>query len=110
MNLSAMPKPYSNQNAWYESTLYQVINTNNNNPNPTSTSSKIIYTYTNVMNGFSANLSPQEHEALKTSHGYISSLPDTHLKLLTTHSPQFIGLNPYKGAWPAWQRCYCWCH
>jgi subtilisin family serine protease len=101
MNLSAMPKPYSNQNAWYESTLYQVITTNNNNPNPNPTSSKIIYTYTNVMNGFSANLSPQEHEALKTSHGYISSQPDTHLKLLTTHSPQFIGLNPYKGAWPA---------
>jgi hypothetical protein len=53
------------------------------------------------MNGFSANLSPEEHEALKTSAGYISSMPDLPLKLDTTHSPQFLGLNPYKGAWAA---------
>ncbi|WJX78266.1 hypothetical protein P8452_61510 [Trifolium repens] len=32
--------------------------------------------------------------------GYISSIPDLPLKLHTTHSPQFLGLNPYKGAWP----------
>ncbi|PNX90509.1 subtilisin-like protease-like protein, partial [Trifolium pratense] len=53
------------------------------------------------MNGFSANLSPEEHEALKISPGYISSIPDLSLKLDTTHSPKFLGLNPYKGAWPA---------
>ncbi|KAL5062492.1 hypothetical protein RYX36_024229 [Vicia faba] len=53
------------------------------------------------MNGFSANLSPQDHESLKNSHGYISSMPDLPLKLDTTHTPQFLGLNPYKGAWPA---------
>ncbi|WJX91935.1 hypothetical protein P8452_73649 [Trifolium repens] len=47
-----------------------------------------------------ANLSPEELEALKTSPGYISSIPDLPLKLHTTHSPQFLGLNPYKGAWP----------
>ena len=95
MDLSAMPKVFSNQHSWYESTLSQVTTINN------STSSKIIYTYTNVMNGFSANLSPKEHEALKTSPGYISSIPDLPLKLHTTHSPQFLGLNPFEGAWPA---------
>jgi subtilisin family serine protease len=98
MNLSMMPKVFSNQHNWYESTLSQVTTTNNILK---STSSKIIYTYNNVMNGFSANLSPEEHEALKTSPGYISSIPDLPLKLHTTHSPQFLGLNPYKGAWPA---------
>jgi len=97
MDLSAMPKAFSNENSWYESTLSQVTTNNLNNP----TFSKIIYTYTNVMNGFSASLSPKEHEALKTSHGYISSIPDLPLKLDTTYSPQFLGLNPYKGAWPA---------
>ena len=97
MDLSAMPKAFSNENSWYESTLSQVTTNNLNNP----TFSKIIYTYTNVMNGFSANLSPKEHEALKTSPGYISSTPDLPLKLDTTHSPQFLGLNPNKGAWPA---------
>ncbi|PNX75366.1 subtilisin-like protease-like protein [Trifolium pratense] len=52
------------------------------------------------MNGFSASLSLEEHEALKISSGYISSIPDLPLKFDTTHSPQFVGLNPYKGAWP----------
>ncbi|CAJ2663121.1 unnamed protein product [Trifolium pratense] len=98
MDLSVMPKAFSNQHSWYESTLSQVTTTNNMLK---STSSKIIYTYNNVMNGFSANLSPEEHEALKNSVGYISSIPDLPLKLDTTHSPQFLGLNPYKGAWPA---------
>ncbi|KEH18578.1 subtilisin-like serine protease [Medicago truncatula] len=97
MDLSAMPKVFSNKNSWYESTLSQVTTNNLNNP----TFSKIIYTYNNVINGFSANLSPEEHEALKTSPGYISSMPDLPLKLDTTHSPQFLGLNSYKGAWPA---------
>ncbi|KAL5062493.1 hypothetical protein RYX36_024230 [Vicia faba] len=93
-----MPKAFSNQHSWYHSTLSQVTTANNNLNSP---SSKIIYTYTNVMNGFSANLSPQDHESLKNSPGYISSMPDLPLKLDTTHSPQFLGLNPYKGAWPA---------
>jgi len=93
-----MPKAFSNQHSWYESTLSQVTTINNN---VNFTSSKISYAYTNVMNGFSANLSPIEHEAIKTSPGYISSILDLPLKLDTTHSPQFLGLNPYKGAWPA---------
>ncbi|KAL5062491.1 hypothetical protein RYX36_024228 [Vicia faba] len=83
---------------WYHSILSQVTTTNNN---LNTTSSKIIYTYSNAMNGFSANLSPQDHESLKNSPGYVSSIPDLPLKLDTTHTPQFLGLNPYKGAWPA---------
>ncbi|XP_012575582.1 subtilisin-like protease SBT3 [Cicer arietinum] len=98
MDLSAMPKAFTNQHSWYHSTLSQVISTTNNNILK-STSSKIIYTYTNVINGFSANLSPEEHEALKKSPGYISSMPDLPVTLDTTHSPEFLGLNPYKGAW-----------
>ncbi|CAK8560611.1 unnamed protein product [Lathyrus sativus] len=98
MDLSAMPKTFSNQHSWYHSILSQVTTTNNY---LNSSSSKILYTYTNVMNGFSANLSPQDHESLQNSPGYISSMPDIPLKLHTTHSPQFLGLNPDKGAWPA---------
>ncbi|XP_050917920.1 subtilisin-like protease SBT3 [Lathyrus oleraceus] len=98
MDLSTMPKTFSNQHDWYHSTLSQVTTSNNNlNSSP----SKMIYTYSNVMNGFSANLSPQDHESLKKTPGYISSIPDLTLKLHTTYSPQFLGLNPYKGAWPS---------
>ncbi|GAU33621.1 hypothetical protein TSUD_360020 [Trifolium subterraneum] len=98
MDLSAMPKVFLNQHSWYESTLSQITT---NNILKSTSSSNIIYTYNNVMNGFSASLSLEEHEALKISPGYISSIPDLPVKLHTTHSPQFLGLNPYKGAWPA---------
>ncbi|CAJ1950533.1 unnamed protein product [Sphenostylis stenocarpa] len=104
MDSSAMPKAFSTQHAWYLSTLSSALDSaqvtaNDNNLN--TASSKLIYTYTNAMNGFSANLSPKEFEALKTSPGYISSIPDLPAKLDTTHSPQFLGLNPTTGAWPA---------
>jgi subtilisin family serine protease len=55
------------------------------------------------MNGFSASLSPLELEALKTTAGYISSIKDLPIKPDTTHSPQFIGLNPVSGTWPRTQ-------
>uniref|UniRef100_A0A0R0J5L4 Subtilisin-like protease fibronectin type-III domain-containing protein n=1 Tax=Glycine max TaxID=3847 RepID=A0A0R0J5L4_SOYBN len=104
MDTSSMPKPFSSKHNWYLSTLSSALEnthvTNNDNILNTA-SSKLIYTYANAMNGFSANLSPKELEALKTSPGYISSTPDLQAKLDTTHSPQFLGLNPNKGAWPA---------
>ncbi|CAJ2663148.1 unnamed protein product [Trifolium pratense] len=102
MNLLAMPKAFSNHHTWYQSTLSSALEnpqltTTNNLNSPIS--SKLIYTYTHAMNGFSANLSPKEHESLKNSPGYISSIKDLHMKLDTTHSPQFLGLNPNIGAW-----------
>lgn len=104
MDLSAMPKAFSTQHNWYLSTLSsalenKVTTTSTNYPN-SHISSKLMYTYTHVMNGFSASLSPTELEALKTSPGYISSSRDLSVKLDTTHSPQFLGLNPNLGAWP----------
>jgi hypothetical protein len=102
MNISTMPKVFSTHHTWYQSTLSfaiensQLTSTNNLN---SPISSKLIYTYTHAMNGFSANLSPKEHESLKNSPGYISSILDLPLKLDTTHSPQFLGLNPNIGAW-----------
>ncbi|KAG5100757.1 hypothetical protein JHK82_045809 [Glycine max] len=104
MDSSSMPKLFSTKHNWYLSTLSSAlenthVTTNDNILN--TASSKLIYTYTNVMNGFSANLSPNELEALKNSPGYISSTLDLQAKLHTTHSPQFLGLNPKIGAWPA---------
>ncbi|KAL2336266.1 hypothetical protein Fmac_010712 [Flemingia macrophylla] len=111
MDPSAMPKAFSNQHAWYLSTLSSAQEnskaTTDNNLNTTTTaatsSSTIIYTYTNVMNGFSASLSPQELEALKTSTGFVSCMRDSPAKRDTTHSPHFLGLNPKQGAWPVSQ-------
>ncbi|KAK7349377.1 hypothetical protein VNO77_06702 [Canavalia gladiata] len=101
MDISAMPKAFSNQHSWYLSTLSSVLdNSKFTTKNLNSISSKLIYSYTNVINGFSANLSPKELEGLKSSPGYISSIRDLPAKHDTTHSPQFLGLNPIQGAWP----------
>lgn len=101
MDVSAMPKAFSTKHTWFLSTLTSSLNhpqlTSNFN---TSSSSKLIYSYTNVMNGFSAHITPSELESLKKSPGYISSFPDLPVKPDTTHSPKFLGLNPKLGAWP----------
>ncbi|RDY08703.1 Subtilisin-like protease SBT1.9, partial [Mucuna pruriens] len=103
MDTSAMPKAFSTQHNWYLSTLSSTlenVQVTTNDINLNTASSKLIYTYTNVMNGFSANLSPTELEALKTTPGYISSIPDMPATLDTTHSPHFLGLNPKVGTSP----------
>ncbi|KAK7349379.1 hypothetical protein VNO77_06704 [Canavalia gladiata] len=97
-----MPKAFLSQHSWYLSTLSSVLdNSKVTTKNLNHVSSKLMYSYTNVMNGFSANLSPKELEVLKSSKGYISSIPDRPAKLDTTRSPQFLGLNPNTGVWPA---------
>ncbi|BAT98167.1 hypothetical protein VIGAN_09179700 [Vigna angularis var. angularis] len=105
MDISAMPKAFSTQHTWYQSTLSSALKSSKPTSNNLKSiiSTKLLYTYTNVINGFSANLSPKELEALKTSPGYVSFLRDLPAKRDTTHSPSFLGLNPNEGAWPAAQ-------
>ncbi|KAL6216605.1 PREDICTED: subtilisin-like protease [Fragaria vesca subsp. vesca] len=93
MDSSFMPKAFADHHSWYLSTVDSVLSTS-------SISSKLIYSYTHVLNGFSASLSVSELEALKTSPGYISSVRDLPAKPDTTHSSQFLGLNSKTGAWP----------
>ncbi|KAL5558829.1 hypothetical protein UlMin_035040 [Ulmus minor] len=107
MDLSAMPKAFADHHSWYSSTLSSLLKTSKLTKTTTTTttslslSSKLIYSYTHVVNGFSANLSPSELEALKASPGYISSFRDLPVKVDTTHSSKFLGLNPNSGTWPA---------
>lgn len=105
-----MPKAFADHHSWYSATLSSLSHnsgslitkrTTQRTPSTTSLSSKLIYSYTHVINGFSASLLPEELEALKASPGYISSTLDMPVKLHTTHSTQFLGLNSNNGAWPA---------
>ncbi|XP_044510684.1 subtilisin-like protease SBT3 [Mangifera indica] len=103
MDLSAMPKAFSAQHHWYSATLQSVSTTvrvDTNNRSSILSSSKLLYSYSHVINGFSASLTPAELEVLKTSPGYISSVRDLPVKLDTTHSSQFIGLTSKSGLWP----------
>ncbi|XP_038703971.1 subtilisin-like protease SBT3 [Tripterygium wilfordii] len=99
MDPSAMPKAFSAHHNWYLSTL-STISDAATTTEILSSSSKLIYTYTHVMDGFSASLTVSELEALKSTPGYIFSIKDLPVQKDTTHTFQFLGLNTNSGVWP----------
>ncbi|KAK6773107.1 hypothetical protein RDI58_028345 [Solanum bulbocastanum] len=92
MDLSAMPKAFSSHHSWYLSTLASISDSSNHG--------SLVYAYTNTIHGFSASLSPSELQVIKNSQGYLSSTRDMEVKIDTTHTSQFLGLNSNSGAWP----------
>ncbi|KAJ8770611.1 hypothetical protein K2173_021258 [Erythroxylum novogranatense] len=97
MDSAVMPKPFYDHHNWYLATISSVSDTSTATSN---TLTKLIYTYSSSVNGFSATLTSSELEALKRSPGYVSSTRDRPLKVHTTHTSQFLGLNSMSGAWP----------
>lgn len=91
MDLSAKPLPFSDHRSWFSTTLTSVI---------TNRKPKIIYAYTDSVHGFSAVLTNSELQRLKHKPGYVSFTKDLPVKLHTTFSPKFIGLNSTSGTWP----------
>ncbi|XP_073125670.1 subtilisin-like protease SBT3 [Henckelia pumila] len=98
MDLSAMPKAFSTHKNWYLATLASVSNSLETTTNLVP-SYKLVYSYTNSINGFSAVLSSSELEAIKNSKGFISCTKDSTVKVDTTHTYQFLGLDSDHGAW-----------
>ncbi|KAJ6404888.1 hypothetical protein OIU84_012959 [Salix udensis] len=101
MDLSVMPGAFSGQHQWYLSTLADVSDRSTARATATTStaSSKLLYSYTHVIDGFSASLTPSELEVLKNSPGYISSIKDLPVKHDTTRSSKFLGLTPQSPAW-----------
>ncbi|XP_027109540.1 subtilisin-like protease SBT3 [Coffea arabica] len=98
MDKSAMPKAFSSHHMWYSSTVDAVKSVSfdslRNGP-------KFVYSYDNVLHGFSALLSEDELEALKKSPGFLSAYTDKLVTMDTTHTYNFLSLNPTNGLWPA---------
>lgn len=106
MDLASMPKAFSTHHNWYLTTLSKAT-TDSSSKNSATTgtsyhhlSSKLVYSYTNAIHGFSAILSPSELKAIQNSPGFVSSTKDRTVKVDTTHSSKFLGLNSNSGAWP----------
>ncbi|XP_072987307.1 subtilisin-like protease [Typha latifolia] len=74
---------------WHESFL----------PEATSGESRLIHSYTEVFSGFAARLTEDELANISNKPGFVRSYPDRVLQLLTTHTPQFLGLTPGNGLW-----------
>ncbi|MCD9643618.1 hypothetical protein HAX54_031233 [Datura stramonium] len=98
MDLSAMPKTFSSHHSWYLSTLASV--SDSSKLGSASNRNSLVYAYTNAIHGFSAILSPSELEVIKNSPGYLASTRDMTVKIDTTHTSKFLGLNSNSGAWP----------
>ncbi|KAI3978700.1 hypothetical protein MKX01_015875 [Papaver californicum] len=105
MDLSAIAKAFSDHHNWYASALssirhYPQISTTATTTTAITHSMDIIYTYSNVMHGFSASLSLSELESLRNLPGSVSSNRDLPVRVDTTRTPQFLNLNSKYGAWP----------
>ncbi|KAL1342220.1 hypothetical protein HN51_028791 [Arachis hypogaea] len=104
MDKSLMPQVYASHSDWYESTIrYSIklssisdhLTTNSNNNN------NLVYTYDEAMHGFSAVLSLDELEAIKNTHGFVAAYPDRFVTVDTTHTFEYLSLDPSYGLWKA---------
>lgn len=95
MDVSAMPAPFPTHESWYLSMLSSL-------PTPSGGRAPThLYTYTHVMHGFSAVLTPAQLRRLERTEGHLATYPESYARLHTTESPQFLGLKPGTGIWPA---------
>ncbi|KAL5731399.1 hypothetical protein ACHQM5_004131 [Ranunculus cassubicifolius] len=82
MEKSEMPASFEEHAHWYDSSLKSV-----------SQSAEILYTYSNVVHGFSTRLTEKQAEALESLPGILSVLPEVRYELHTTQTPEFLGLD-----------------
>ncbi|KAG6425148.1 hypothetical protein SASPL_115574 [Salvia splendens] len=103
MNKSLMPKVFPTHNHWYSFTVSSLKPTTTNSFDHHHNPLNLLYTYDNVFHGFSAVMSKDEVEALKKTPGFVSAYPDRSVTIDTTHTFEFLSLNPYAGLWPAFE-------
>jgi subtilisin family serine protease len=82
----------SNIVTWYRSFLPPLLSTSR--PHKT-----FIHTYREAILGFAVNLTKHEVEYVKKRDGVLKVYEDYVVPLLTTHTPDFLGLRPNGGVW-----------
>ncbi|KAL8476975.1 hypothetical protein ACS0TY_029322 [Phlomoides rotata] len=89
MAKSEMPPEFDDHTHWYDSSLKSVSN-----------SAQMLYTYTNVVHGFSTRLTSEEAQAMETRPGILSVFPELKYELHTTRTPSFLGLDQNAAMFP----------
>ncbi|KAI4302020.1 hypothetical protein L6164_035242 [Bauhinia variegata] len=104
MDKSLMPRAFATHLNWYESIIHSIKPTVSDSFQPSnseqSLSQKLVYSYNDAMHGFSAVLSLDELESLKNSPGFVAAYQDKTATVDTTHTFEFLSLNPSYGLWP----------
>ncbi|GFS30631.1 subtilisin-like serine endopeptidase family protein [Actinidia rufa] len=101
MDKSVMPKAFASHHHWYTSTVDSLSPVDPSVVDGSRSKASLVYSYDNVARGFSAVLSKGELEVVKKLPGFVSAYRDRQIKLRTTHTPEFLSLNPSAGLWPA---------
>ncbi|KAL6896640.1 hypothetical protein ACP4OV_007212 [Aristida adscensionis] len=60
---------------------------------------RLVHSYTEVFSGFAARLTDAELDAVAMAPGFVRAIPDRTLRLMTTHTPEFLGLRRGPGFW-----------
>ena len=60
---------------------------------------RLVHSYTEAFSGFAARLTDAELDAVASKPGFVRAFPDRTLQLMTTHTPEFLGLRQGPGFW-----------
>lgn len=82
MDKSSMPLSYDDHLQWYDSSIKAVSN-----------SANMIYTYNNVIHGYSTRLTTTEAKSLEGQPGILLVQEELVYQLHTTRTPEFLGLD-----------------
>ncbi|KAA8528471.1 hypothetical protein F0562_035826 [Nyssa sinensis] len=89
MDKSSMPASFNDHSQWYDSSLKSVSDT-----------AAMLYSYNNVIHGYSARLTAEEAESLGWQPGILSVLEEVKYELHTTRTPLFLGLDRSEALFP----------
>lgn len=89
MDKSSMPLSFDDHLHWYDSLIESV-----------SDSANMIYTYNDVIHGFSTRLTAKEAESLKGQPGILLVQEEMIYQLHTTRTPEFLGLDKSEAVYP----------
>ncbi|KAG9143657.1 hypothetical protein Leryth_017155 [Lithospermum erythrorhizon] len=89
MDKSYMPADFDDHVSWYGSSLKSI-----------SESANVLYSYNNVIHGYSTKLAAEEAEILQNQPGVIYVQEDVILNLHTTRTPDFLRLDQIEEAFP----------
>ncbi|KZV31046.1 subtilisin-like protease [Dorcoceras hygrometricum] len=101
MDKTFMPKTFPSHNHWYSFIVDSLESVGVESLDQYRVPRSLVYTYDSALHGFSAMLSHDELEAVKKLPGFVSAYSDRSVTLDTTHSFEFLSLNPFTGLWPA---------
>ncbi|WMV10728.1 hypothetical protein MTR67_004113 [Solanum verrucosum] len=101
LDKSLMPNVFTDHHHWHSSTIDSIKASVPSSVDRFHSAPKLVYSYDHVFHGFSAVLSKDELAALKKLPGFVSAYKDRTVEPHTTHTSDFLKLNPSSGLWPS---------